>query len=292
MSKTGIVKFRSALAVLPLAVFAIGCSSSASENDATSGSQADTTSTAPDFVFDGSFGYHGDGTRTPGSVAHIVYDTSRLPKCRATQDGVAAWSIVAFVSADGGAAKQYALPSVDGSAVQVPIEIPYATDMAIWFEATDESGCTQWDSSYGNNFHFNVAEPTRTVVHFNSNFTTTTQSAPGNDYPLKAGQVVDIDYDFARLSECRSYSANVPAWQITMFYQRNGGTVVSSDLNVLTDNIYGVQQPGHIELPAGTTNLTLWFENDDTYGCNAWDSNYSQNYSFSVNDESDPNPSE
>jgi hypothetical protein len=287
VSKSGIVKFRSAFAVLPLAVFAFGCSSASNEN-ATSGSQADTTSTTPDFVFDGTWGYHGDGTRTPGAIANIVYDTSRLSKCRATTDGVAAWAIVAFVSADGGAAKQYPLPAVDGSAVSVPIEIPYATDMAIWFEATDDSGCTQWDSNYGNNFHFNVETPTRTVVHFNSNFTTSVQSAPGLDFPLQSGAVVDIDYDFARLPQCRSYSGNVPAWQITLFYQRNGGTPVSDDLNVAVDNNFRVQQPGHIELPAGTTSLTVWFENDDTYGCNAWDSDYGQNYTFAVHDNGPP----
>ncbi len=289
MSKSGTVKFRSALAVLPFALLASGCSSASSE-DATSGSQADTAPTAPDFVFDGSWGYHGDGTRTPGAVANIVYDTSRLPKCRATTDGVAAWAIVAFVSADGGAAKSFPLPTGQtGTAVTVPIEIPYASDMAIWFEATDDSGCTQWDSNYGNNFHFNVAAPTRTVVHFNSNFTTSVQSAPGLDFPLQSGAVVDIDYDFARLPQCRSYAAgNVPAWQITVFYQRNGGTPVSSDLNVAVDNDFRVQQPAHIELPAGTTSLTMWFENDDTYGCNAWDSDYGKNYTFNVHDNGEP----
>ncbi len=288
MPKTGTVKFRSALAALPLALFALGCSSSASE-DATSGSQADTASSTPDFVFDGTWGYHGDGTRTPGAVANIVYDTSRLPQCRATTDGVAAWSIVAFVSGDGAAAKSYPLPAGQtGTAVTVPIEIPYASDAAIWFEATDDSGCTQWDSNYGANYHFTVAAPTRTVVHFNSNFTTSVQATPGADYPLQTGQVVDIDYDFARLSQCRSYSGANPAWQITMFYQRNGGTPVSSDLNVAVDNTFRVQQPGHIELPAGTTSLTVWFENDDTYGCNAWDSDYGQNYTFAVHDNGPP----
>jgi hypothetical protein len=259
-----------------------GCSAASTE-DATSGSQADTTSSAPDFVFDGSWGYHGDGTRTPGAVAHVVYDTSRLSKCRATQDSVPAWAIVAFVSADGGPAKQVPLPSVDGSAVSVPIEIPYATDMAIWFHATDDSGCDQWDSNYGNNFHFSVAAPTRTVIHFEPNFTTNVQSAPGNDFSLKAGQSIDIDYDFARLSQCRGFAAgNVPAWQITMWFQRDDGTPVSSDLNVAVDNNFRVQQPGHIELPVGMKRLTVWFQNDDVYGCNAWDSAYGANYSFDV----------
>lgn len=252
--------------------------------DDSSYASADTTTTPPDFVFDGAWGYHGDGTRTPGVLANIVYDTSRLPLCRATQDGVAAWAIAAYVSADGGPAATYALPTGQtGSAVTVPIEIPYATNMAIWFEATDDSGCTQWDSNYGNNFTFSVDAPTDSVIHFEQNFTTSVQSAPGNDYALEGGQSIDIDYNFARLPMCRSYGmGNVPVWAISMFYEIDGAAPVSVDLTEIVDEAFAVPQPGHIALPAGAQTLALWFENSDGYGCNAWDSDYGQNYTFAI----------
>ncbi len=77
----------------------------------------DAGTTAPQLVFDGTWGYHGVNARTPGSLGYIVYDTSRLPKCRATTDGVQAWAISAFVSVDGGAAVTYPFPTgVQGAA--------------------------------------------------------------------------------------------------------------------------------------------------------------------------------
>jgi hypothetical protein len=204
MPKNAPVKRPVAL-VLPFALALVGCSSNDSGDQV---SQADTASSLPDLVFDGTWGYHGDGARVPGSLAHIVYDTSRLSKCRATTDGVAAWAIVAYVSGDGAPAKPYPLPTgVTGSAVEVPIEIPYARDLAVWFEATDDSGCTEWDSNFGSNFHFTVDAPTVTVLHFASDYTTSIQPAPGAQYPLETGRSIDVDYDFARLSQCRAYAA-------------------------------------------------------------------------------------
>jgi Family of unknown function (DUF6209) len=234
--------------------------------------QADTGDAQ--FVFDGTWGYHGEGTRTPGTVGTIVYDTSRLPSCRATEDGVAAWGITAFISADGGDAIQVQLPSETG-VVSAPFEIPYASGLAFWFEAQDDSGCVQWDSNYGANFPFSVEDETGTIIHFRDGFTTQI------DGTLNAGQDVTIDYDFRRLPECRETSGADPAWAITMFSQIDGGTATSADLDQTVDG-YRFASPGTISLPASASTLTLWFENDDIYGCNAWDSDYGQNYTFSI----------
>ena len=268
---------------LALLVFAASVSGCVSAPDDTIGttSAADTTASTPDLVFDGSWGYHGDGTRTPGVIANIVYDTSRLPLCRATQDSVAAWAISAFVSADGGPAKPYPLPSGQtGTAVTVPIEVPYASDMAIWFEATDDSGCTQWDSNYGANFNFTVEDPTVSVIHFEPDFTTDLQSAPGNDYALKGGQSIDVDYvrAAAAVSLVRpGQRAGVadPRCSISSTAARRCRAISTcSSIRASASS-----SPG-IALPAGAQTLTLWFENDDLFGCNAWDSDYGQNYAF------------
>jgi hypothetical protein len=248
-----------------------GAGNGASDDVATRG-QADTGDAQ--FVFDGTWGYHGVGTRTPGTVGIISYDTSRLGNCRATTDGVAAWGITAFISADGGSAIQVQLPSTTG-VVTAPFEIPYASNLAFWFEGQDDTGCTQWDSNYGANFPFSVEDATGTIVHFTSGFSTNVSGT------LTAGQNVTIDYDFRRLPTCRSSSGADPAWAITMFSQINGGTVVSQDLDQTVDG-YRFAQPGTIALPSSASTLTLWFENDDVYGCNAWDSDYGANYTFSV----------
>jgi hypothetical protein len=226
------------------------------------------------FVFDGTWGYHGEGTRTPGTVGTIVYDTSRLPSCRATTDGVAAWGITAFVSADGGDPVPVQLPSQNG-VVSAPFEIPYASNLAFWFEAQDDAGCTQWDSSYGNNFPFTVEEATGTIVHFREGFTTQTQGT------LTAGQDVTIDYDLRRLPQCRTTSGANPAWTVTMFSQIDGGAVTSTEVDQTVDG-YRFGAPATIALPASASTLTVWFENDDVYGCNAWDSDYGQNYALAI----------
>jgi hypothetical protein len=243
---------------------------------------ADAATTAPELVFDGAWGYHGVNARTPGSLGYIVYDTSRLPSCRATTDGVQAWAISAFVSVDGGAAISYPFPTgAEGPAVQVPIEIPYGSSMALWFEATDDSGCEQWDSSYGQNYVFSIDNPTRGVVHFAAGWTTSLEPAPGEEDALVDGATVDIDYDFRRLPQCRSSSGANPAWAITMFVQIDGGPVSSTELALTIDGSE-IQQPGHVTLPTGAKTIALWFENDDVYGCNQWDSSYGANYNFAV----------
>ena len=268
----------SSLAVgLVAAVSLVACSGTGDDGNGDDDSVSNRTEADTgdaQFVFDGTWGYHGEGTRTPGTVGTISYDTSRLPTCRATTDGVAAWGITAFISADGGSPIQVQLPSTTGI-VSAPFEIPYASGIAFWFEGQDDTGCTQWDSNYGSNFPFSVEDATGTIVHFTSGFSTTVSGT------LTAGQDVTIDYDFRRLPECRSTSGASPAWAITMFSQIDGGAVVSADLDQTVDG-YRFAQPGTIALPSSASTLALWFENDDVYGCNAWDSDYGANYTFSV----------
>ena len=245
-------------------------------------SQADAAIPAPELVFDGTWGYHGVNARTPGSLGYVVYDTSRLANCRATTDGVQAWAISAFVSVDGGVALSYPFPTgVQGAAVQVPIEIPYGENMALWFEATDDSGCEQWDSNYGRNFVFSIDPAARAVVHFTSSWTTSVEAAPGEDDALEGGTTVDIDYDFRRLPQCRSSYGASPAWSISMFTRVDGGTVTSEELEVTALGTR-IQGPGHVRIPAGAKSIAFWFENDDAYGCNEWDSSYGANYTFAV----------
>jgi hypothetical protein len=42
------------------------------------------------------------------------------------------------------------------------------------------------------------------------------------------------------------------------------------------------KQPLVVEVPAGATQVELWFNNTDNTGCVAWDSRYGQNYRFDV----------
>ena len=142
---------------------------------------------------------------------------------------------------------------------------------------SDESGCSQWDSDYGQNFHFAIAQiTTDPIVHFKSDFTTSTEGG------VHAGEAITIDYDFRRLTQCRSYEGgNMPAWGITMFSQIDGGTVTTTELDRTVDgDRFG--QPVVVTPPQGSHTLSLWFQNTDVYGCNAWDSDFGQNYVFDL----------
>jgi hypothetical protein len=252
---------------------ALAVSACGGDGGIASRAQADTSGAT--FVFDGSWGFHGEGTPAPGAVGTISYDNSRLPHCRATQDSVAAWAIVAFVSADGGDPIQIPLPSVEG-VVSAAFEIPWASDLAFYFHATDDGGCSEWDSDYGQNFHFSIAQvTTEPIIHFASDFSTHTEGG------IHAGVGITIDYDFRRLSQCREVSNGIPAWGITMFSQIDGGAVTATELDrIVDDDKFG--QPVMITPPLGSETMSVWFENTDVYGCNAWDSDYGANYTFSL----------
>jgi hypothetical protein len=110
-----------------------------------------------------------------------------------------------------------------------------------------------------------------------------TQSAT----PLVAGEQVQVSYDPARLTTCRGdlgYGTGGPGWSIDAMYSVNGIT-----LNEWVP-IAGASF-ANLHLPAGDRptftlpfagNLQIWFENDDVFGCTAWDSDYGANYPFVV----------
>jgi hypothetical protein len=93
-----------------------------------------------------------DGTLTGAPLIAVDYDVSRLPKCRATYNGLPAWSVAADWSFDGGRA-QTADVSQGPAIVAVPQD---ARELQLWFEGSDDSGCTTWDSLYGQNYRFTL----------------------------------------------------------------------------------------------------------------------------------------
>jgi Family of unknown function (DUF6209) len=110
-----------------------------------------------------------------------------------------------------------------------------------------------------------------------------TESATG----LVAGETASISYDPARLPTCRGnlgYGGDDPGWSIDGNYAVNG--IVFNDPIGLAGESLGNEHLPRGTLPsfqlpfAGT--LAMWFENTDAFGCSAWDSNYGNNYAFSI----------
>lgn len=105
-----------------------------------------------------------------------------------------------------------------------------------------------------------------------------TQSLTGT---LTAGSQVRVVYDVARLAQCRGESNGYQLWSITGYYRFNGGAAQS--FAVTTS---GAAAPAVLTLPDTEGTLELWFQNNNRWGCNAWDSNYGRNYAYRVG----PNP--
>jgi hypothetical protein len=91
-----------------------------------------------------------------GGDLRIEYDPARLPRCRASRYGQPAWSIVASLRFHPSRQEQ------SGRVIPGPLELnvpPDATEVELWFSNTDNTGCSAWDSRYGQNYWLNVTPP-------------------------------------------------------------------------------------------------------------------------------------
>jgi hypothetical protein len=212
-----------------------------------------------------------------GASAVIHYDPARLPNCRAVYHGFPAWGISAYYAVDGGQAFTAPVTQfVNGTvvAVDATIVVPPGHDLAVWFSNSDEYGCSQWDSSYGNNFHFSVTESVP-ALHFRWPSWSVEQSAP-----LAAGSDILVDYDIRRLPYCRQDYNGMQTWDVTFNYRFDGGAAQSASVTTSPNDYNRVQAPARITTPTGARSMDVWFENHDRTGCQTWDSAYGSNYHF------------
>jgi Family of unknown function (DUF6209) len=96
---------------------------------------------------------------------------------------------------------------------------------------------------------------------------------------LTAGGSVRVVYDAARLPQCRGEQNGYQMWSITGYYRVNGGTAQSF---AVVPGSATTTTPSVITLPDATGTLEMWFQNNNRWGCNAYDSNYGANYRFTV----------
>lgn len=215
------------------------------------------------------------GALVPASTMTLRYDLDRLGQCRFQEYGGPAWAVLAYVSFDGGAPKTLVLAphtGVTGGIVEETIPVPAASDVAFWFYASDDSGCVQWDSNYGKNFHFAIQKSERPVIHFGAGWQNTVSGTVG------PGTVL-VDYDLSR-APCHGAQYGNDAYGVTMYASIDGAAPQAQTLTTLVDTV-NFEQPAYVSLPQGDHQLSIWFENSDAFGCHAWDSNYGENYVYS-----------
>jgi hypothetical protein len=118
-------------------------------------------------------------------------------------------------------------------------------------------------------------------------FSDTAAGGSGEDFsttqsgPLIAGGNVTVEYDLARISTCQATSNGFAVWGVTGYAQFDDGTIVTLTLSQLQGaNVIPVAAT--LALPASATSVALWFAESNEWGCIAYDSNYSQNYTFAL----------
>ncbi|MCP3102537.1 DUF6209 family protein [Myxococcus sp. K15C18031901] len=98
--------------------------------------------------------------------------------------------------------------------------------------------------------------------------------------PLPHGATASVVYDVNRLTQCRGdINATTPGWTVTGHYQFNDGPVQS----FWVAGFSSTPNPPAPSIPLTTRgDLAVWFENTSRWGCQAWDSNFGNNFHFDV----------
>ncbi|WIG94132.1 DUF6209 family protein [Myxococcus sp. SDU36] len=98
--------------------------------------------------------------------------------------------------------------------------------------------------------------------------------------PLPFGSTAAIHFSADRLTQCRgNINGTTPGWTLTGYYQFNNGPVQ----RFWVAGFSSTPNPPAPSIPLHTLGtLAVWFENTSRWGCQAWDSNFGNNYLFTV----------
>jgi hypothetical protein len=143
-----------------------------------------------------------------------------------------------------------------------------------------------YELTLGNDFAVGVdpavcAPPAGPTLTFNADWSIDESGA------VVAGRTVTVDYDLARLPNCRAGYAGRPAFNIqahALFLPMNVHQEASVLDGTRSTSSMWFSRPVAFDVPVGATSMQMWFHNTDRAGCNRYDSNFGDNYSFDVVD--------
>jgi hypothetical protein len=106
------------------------------------------------------------------------------------------------------------------------------------------------------------------------------------DGALVAGLPIRITYDLDRLTACRGSTNGSDVWAITGYASFDGAAPQTFAVTRLV-NGKAVAAPIELDIPARAATVELWFQNNNRWGCNAYDSNEGANYAFDIEARAD-----
>jgi uncharacterized protein YodC (DUF2158 family) len=233
-------------------------------------------------AFGGDWSIEQTGRLVEGGAVRVKYDSSRLPTCRGNQNGGPAWTITGYYSLNGGDPGSF---FVDGfSPTSAPDEPTFTLDepgeLGIWFENTSRWGCSAFDSNFGDNFNFDVAQAgAEPPAGSSALLTFGADGTPKLSGKLARGGELRIDYAPERLTDCRVEQGGGPAWTITGYYSIGGSEAQTfyvagfSPTSTVTTPLISLDRSGELE---------IWFQNTSRWGCSGFDSNDGANYTYTV----------
>jgi len=241
------------------------------------GGKADGATTTVTFSDD--FSESADGPLVAGGSIVVDYDLDRLTACRGSTNGSEVWSITGWAKFGSGAPKQFALTRLDAGvvvAVRAEVEVPAsATSAELWFTTNNRWGCNAYDSNDGANYAFDVEQRADiAVLAFDADFSETQSQV------IRRGDQVVLHYAPERLARCAGSTGGRAAWGITGFYQVDGGTVKQL-MVTRADGPDLVAADPQFTAPRGS-DLAVWFEATSVWGCHEVDSDFGDNYHFSI----------
>jgi hypothetical protein len=260
-----------------------GCSAETSQDDAAAKGDDQNATSEAKIEFLSGFKTKVTGTPTAGKPVSIAYALDRLPQCRGNVGGGGpGWTITGFYSENGGTAKPFDVTALspdgkDRVAKPATIVLSQGGDVAMWFQVTSRFGCSEFDSAFGQNFHFDVkgAEP-----QAGATITFGASGDPRVEGRLEAGGKVRVHYEQDRLPKCRRSQGGYPQWAITGFSQLDREQAHTFDTG-RPNGSDREEVDAVIDLPhAG--DLALWFQVVSVGGCMEYDSKGGANYKFRV----------
>lgn len=124
-----------------------------------------------------------------------------------------------------------------------------------------------------------AASSTEATVVFHANWTTEVRGK------LERGRRLKILYAPAR-AKCQGTAYGQPAWSVNAWYRWNGGEVRSVQVAGMRSDPSAAEPSIALDR---TGRLEMWFQNNDRWGCNEYDSQFGQNYVFSVGEPTNDN---